>query len=44
MVVSDGGRLDMEHYRPYLHLLVRMDVAPHLQGKIDLSGIVQQTL
>jgi RNA polymerase sigma-70 factor (ECF subfamily) len=44
MDVPAGGRLDLEHYRPYLHLLVRLDVDPHLQGKIDLSGIVQQTL
>ncbi len=37
-----GG--SFERYREYLSLLARLQVAPHLQGKIDVSGIVQVSL
>ncbi len=36
--------VSMEHLRPYLRTLARMQVETHLQAKIDASDIVQQTL
>jgi RNA polymerase sigma-70 factor (ECF subfamily) len=35
---------DLERYRDYLLLLARLHVDARLCGKIDLSGVVQQTL
>jgi RNA polymerase sigma-70 factor (ECF subfamily) len=43
---ADGAdlALSLERFRDYLHLLARLQMGSHLQGKIDLSGVVQQTL
>src|SRR5215831_7135061 len=39
----DPGR-ELDRFREYLSLLARLQLDPRLQGKVDLSGIVQQTL
>src|SRR5262249_56327406 len=35
---------DLEWFRWYRALLARLEVAPRLRDKVDLSGVVQQTL
>jgi len=35
---------DLERFRAYLGLLARLEVAARLRDKVDLSGVVQQTL
>jgi hypothetical protein len=35
---------ELTRFRDYLALLARLQLDPRWQGKIDLSGVVQQTL
>jgi RNA polymerase sigma-70 factor, ECF subfamily len=35
---------ELERFRAYLDLLAKLEVAPRLRDKVDLSGVVQQTL
>jgi len=44
MPTSTTTDRDLERFRAYLGLLARLEVAPALRDKVDLSGVVQQTL
>jgi RNA polymerase sigma-70 factor (ECF subfamily) len=41
---TQNSDADLEKFRGYLGFLARMHVGKHLNGKADLSGIVQQTM
>ena len=42
--LSNGNEFDLARFSEYLKLLARMELDARLQGKLDLSGVVQQTL
>jgi RNA polymerase sigma-70 factor (ECF subfamily) len=44
MAPEESGGQTLERFRHYLDVLVRLQVDPRLRNRLDLSGVVQQTL
>jgi RNA polymerase sigma-70 factor, ECF subfamily len=44
MKPQEGRGRALERYRHYLGILARLQLDPRLQAKVDVSGVVQQTL
>ena len=42
--MSDAGAQRIEEFRDYLLLMGRLQVSPAVAAKVDLSGVVQQTI
>jgi RNA polymerase sigma-70 factor (ECF subfamily) len=41
---SDDSANSVERFRQYLQVLVKLQVDPRLQARVDASGVIQQTL
>jgi RNA polymerase sigma-70 factor, ECF subfamily len=42
--MARDSKAGWEKFRSYLGLLARLDLDPKLEGKVDVSGVVQQTM